>query len=1395
MKVSDLVRFKEEAFFSGAVEINWLYDAERSRDAADHFVFHGPNYASREDEEGATLTDTATFFKYVVDVCRDNSDSSVARRLLLAIGGYGSGKSHLGLMLGHYLMSGEPERRHIEENLAKTGEVMSPLTERVLVVPMNGIQNFHLAIQLLKNVRKSLEISGYSHESFDRLGARFEIARRFVDDHVYQLKDAFLDGLKGFTEDLPDTEEALSDFLKNEVETDPRIYEVVNKVFSSVNGYIIPQDAGIDVGAVLGALSSAIRNGELPFAKVVIIFDEFGRFIEYASQNGVTAGDAGLQQLFEAVQYHPELVFLGLLQADLSTYLSRVGVGSNMPRYVGRFNGATKFQLSSNLETIFGGLIDHPNPDAFDHYVVLATSRSVVKWQRLHQHLLTWNPSLQRHSVWGSWAEFRRVIVMGCFPLHPLAVLALAKSTSFSQQRSSLTILQEAIQKVLSQTVTDELKPPFHASQFRTGMFYDELDSAEASGRLPTAWAREYFGLSIKMPNLAESRDVLFAVQLCHLLSFKFPDANEAMVALSDLTGHALEKIGKIVKDAEEEFGTLRFDPAIGRFVLSVQGVGRRDFDLIRKRHSGRAVNVPFQTLIAQSSIRQALGLERQQTPFQYGSKTWEWYVEQDLVPLEQVDEQFLRRVLHTWKASAGVERPKGRVVYAYTDHWDSEIEQHISNLSTMLSEAPIRLYPVVDHQGHLRDTLVNLWALGEFSDEEQESFKDFIRQEEISGLSRLESIWGQLTRGGVLFPRFDDEQGHRWAVKMFERVYPRAIPFPFDGFTNKNTTNSVKLAWAIGRDILAGQINYQHAQLMSKEQKNRMDALLGGSVGWGALDTTSYTLKKDPSHPAVYEAFDAIDDLLAKTERVPARNALELLKAPPYGANEISAPLLVALYIRVRYPACRIYRKTEPVSLDVWSPEAFPQQGAVAWDDVRLGWVDPTQLKEQFETLISDIMNAFDTDTAANLWVRYQSQKNSEAPDHLKTTWEMAGQKLELLAEAYQKIDKFLESTAAELAAAEEAIQRGNAGEIIKVLHRLRFGLPHIEPAKKLGAAQGHRYTAQLDKGKVLLSKAVPNWIASLECLSPVKWPDFNREHTDILEKLNELGEVGSFRALQSRLKTIESAMKNQAHIEQLRSEVDHYRDTICGPETPYHLLLDLKNRGNQLVNRLRAATIVSDPIKRDWIEAVETKRLEIAEILNEADAGVRELWDLGTTVTSEKDVRDWLKKAQTRMSLGVSAEAEVPLERAIQGLKEVLDGLAGLPESPEERIEALTALMDRWSISEVALQPVIRTLIVQQHELIGERQTEWVKNIARPILENAHRFTADEVYQARQRLNERPRTMSRPAVETYNKASDALSKRETELSLQLVISAFLRLAKEQRAACLQQLSNLLND
>lgn len=161
IQLKDLVVFRNDLYFDGAVQADWFYQSQQAEAVAKSFVFHGPkNHAvSQSDVGGRGLLDTASFALRLAQKLEYSEDSNA---LTLAIAGYGTGKSHLAVTLST-LLSGEQWKPELHEtilaNVARADEAIAsqlkPLVKKPrLVLTLNGMRDFNLHYELLRTAEK-----------------------------------------------------------------------------------------------------------------------------------------------------------------------------------------------------------------------------------------------------------------------------------------------------------------------------------------------------------------------------------------------------------------------------------------------------------------------------------------------------------------------------------------------------------------------------------------------------------------------------------------------------------------------------------------------------------------------------------------------------------------------------------------------------------------------------------------------------------------------------------------------------------------------------------------------------------------------------------------------------------------------------------------------------------------------------------------------------------------------------------------------------------------------------------------------------------------------------------------------------------------------------------------
>jgi len=282
-KVKDIIQFRSDLFFDGAVQIGWFEsDAEKSRQAAANFVFHGPDYhgvtQKETDSQQYALMDTANFTHEIIQ----KIDSKAVNKtpFALSIAGWGAGKSHLGLTLANLLSN--PKQDVADDILTgmeaaapsiadAVKNIMSQWEYPVLVIPINGMKDFDLASELNRQVLLQLRARGMDTSFIEDLTPRFQIAETFVERNFDLRHQEFVDR---FGENI--TEQKIIENLQNR---DDATYRHVNEIFEIANGNSIRALGQESPQQLIQAVCEHYFGEDGPFQSMLILFDEFGRYL------------------------------------------------------------------------------------------------------------------------------------------------------------------------------------------------------------------------------------------------------------------------------------------------------------------------------------------------------------------------------------------------------------------------------------------------------------------------------------------------------------------------------------------------------------------------------------------------------------------------------------------------------------------------------------------------------------------------------------------------------------------------------------------------------------------------------------------------------------------------------------------------------------------------------------------------------------------------------------------------------------------------------------------------------------------------------------------------------------------------------------------------------------
>ena len=612
------------------------------------------------------------------------------------------------------------------------------------------------------------------------------------------------------------------------------------------------------------------------FACLLIIFDEFGSYIEFAVQKPHIAGPAALQQLFEAVQENVDNVFLlAFVQTELKAYASRVMPQrrEEIDRYLTRFDTVPKVRLSANLETVIANLLEKKD------YAIINNQLSTLQLGKIHSLMLKWFPELQNHSLWFNETSFSKVIGEGCWPLHPISTWILYKLSAIGQslqQRSALSLLAEVMDYFSSKEIMagQVIKP----TDLLTGSLLNEFASSERIGSQRTITGSYQVVLEKYRHELSpREKTILKAILLQQKIAIKVTSKDDYIAAVSLFTGMHITETSGGLGLLEREYGILEWNNILNQYEIVADAIPRGVF-LANLESKTKEIDLDSRGQIFTSNIKQWLDLEDYKTDFgeKSGISTKEWNYDTLFADVDLIGNQ-IEFALRAWIDAINADTNKGQLIYCYVGP-DSDVDlvrkMAMETIKSKMKEldqdiksgAPLAIMFCDDYEGELGVHLAEHWILERgFSEEERARYANFIEEEKRNTKEKLEHLFfkTQEKQNPIFAAPFAIKQQRPRLMleELFNMVYPNRIPFPFDGFYTIRG-NAATDCQTFCKELLIGNLDREWLQARNQRERNRGYSVLDNS--WGIFDNSG-SVRLLPTNPKVRHLLEVLNSMVDK--------------------------------------------------------------------------------------------------------------------------------------------------------------------------------------------------------------------------------------------------------------------------------------------------------------------------------------------------------------------------------------------------------------------------------------------------------------------------------------------------------------------------------------------------
>ncbi|MBA7513048.1 hypothetical protein ES705_05057 [subsurface metagenome] len=878
--LKDIVHYRGDQLFNGAVDLSWfLNNTQRSHKAAEAFVFHGPQYHGVAQADigighGHQLQDTAVFTNSLIKRCYGEEDQPFT----LAIAGYGTGKSHLALTLANLLSKPDADiskniLSNIEEvDLSIGKEIKLKLLEHnkpCLVVALNGMQNFDLTAEISRQIYKQIRDKNIDTKPLDDLRPRFIYAEKILSYLNDSLKKELLDFC-----DISNLEDVLNALR----EQDEHIYSRVHK-FLTDHGIPIQAIGGESIKDLIATVSNEYCGKDKPYQSLVFLFDEFGRYIEFATTRSQIAGSGVLQDLYEGVQSYPDTAcFIGFIQFELNAYVQRISseFKNDILRYITRYQLASKVYLSINLETLIANLIHKQDIDKINSWFnnELAREKSI----KISESINKWFPQSRNHKLWNTHEQFHNVIRKGCWPLSSFStwfLYHLTASGKHLQERSALALLGDIFQRFsnceIAETDTWTLSPV----DLWTDELQQELIGSEEGGQQGSITLAYTSVLSRYGERLLENNTkILRAVVLASKMGMQVDSRDEAIIALSELSGLTTIVGKQIINQLQDEYNVIEWDEIFKAFDILGDTVPRTQFlSFIRQKVSLTYDEEGKSKLFMRKAAEWCELLKDLDCDFAEENKitTREWYYKEITSNLEMLDAN-LKLSADRWVAAVSTDEPRGSVIYCYIDRnhdlitVTSEVKKQLRDLTEkhQVSALPIIVILLHDEEGKLGQLFAEFSVLEEhISPEDSVKFGNLIGAHKEKTYKLIQSqIESMIKKRHYITPHKQKLESillKRLGTELFNNIYSSVLQFPFDGFTTSKG-NAANTCSQLTNELFQGILDYD--KILAKPSKDKNRALTVLKNHWGIF-TKEGSISRRPINPIVRTISEKWDEQL----------------------------------------------------------------------------------------------------------------------------------------------------------------------------------------------------------------------------------------------------------------------------------------------------------------------------------------------------------------------------------------------------------------------------------------------------------------------------------------------------------------------------------------------------
>ena len=1395
MQVHDLVRFGKERYFNGAVQTEWFYDSNQVKAVSESYVFHGPRYFGVSNSDvslgGHTLVDTASFALNLSEKLNTkNPDNS----FVLTIAGYGAGKSHLAVSLAALfsLMDGVSET--VNSNIEKADRAIAKRIQETnikknFVIVLNGMNNFNLDAEILKCTRLTLAQNGLNDNVLRKLTKSYDIARQFVEKMFDMCQQQFEAEAKH--RNIHGKAKNLKQYILENIESNNNVIELVNSVYYNITGDTIRWDRGLSAGDIISEIFTELCGEGKPFNKVLVLFDEFGRYIEYAASNPTIAGEAALQQIFESVQSAKGgIIFTGFVQSELDAYLARIEKTSNIMRNVGRYKTSENLFLSSNFETILANVIQKVDVKAHERILNSAFLRYDAFHMRLKSSLLRWDRSSTKKSVWVNDSLYKTVIMNGCYPLHPITIWLLAHMNNWMQQRSAISFVAEMVDKISDADVEGTWLPYVYPIDIIDSSIYIEMLNSEEKGLVQSQYCMLYRDIQVKIGDKLNENElkVLKAILIINIGRFSLYNREDALTAIKYCSNLKEEELAVAIRSLENNHGVISYDENAKSFDLIAEANGFNEFKRIFNKYRVFVKTASIED--CDDLIKKELSLFSDiETAFaqQHHISSQEWKFKKTLIDSADITESLLISKLRILNNDFSGDGYRGELLFAYCYEKSGSEIKRLTEISKRIriSQCPLIIIFLDDAEGEILKALKTKQVLNRFSYADNERFQKHILSQHKAQNKTIAKKFNELVqcRNCITEEGLTQYQGrlNNICTEKFERIFDHVMPFMFDGFESKKIAAARRYLSNICIKLFdRSLLNVQSYNALSVDEKNRIRSCLavGNDTSWQVFTSRCSLVK--PKNPCALQIFNMVETRLDDGENLSLMEIFgDYLKAP-YGMNMNALALFFFFYIAYKEKYVHCYYGNEKLLPQHVSASIFKGNKLQIKEFLKIRIQKNANVDID---LVSELCEEILSCTLVEKCQGYKKQlsdlliQEGTTPENqliVASATSRLDEGIEIYNDIYNKISK-----------GKEIIEEAKKGfNILKFAHVFKYYVDtrgQIVP--QLPFVFSESYISQMSSLKnnvdLLLKKygkpAIYKFTCKITQLSQFKNICKNMANTFRNNGYEEYAQFVEAHAIEVE-ESLLAKQKYEASLIELEKDISMMTNiSQLGYQACAKSLEKMKGWSTFFDQVTDMPTVLQNEQTEKIYKSIEKLTKHLIQISNTCRSHIKAI----RTATTFEDICKIEDELNALLLLGMNDDDTKAINECLRSISSAKNVLEVLPENIDE-LEYTRDTLDISKYGDCGL--FVSSVISEKLDSLYKRQKKWIERFINPVMEKNNQMNAVDCSNWLDRTKELPTYLSKDAVLRYKEAKNIVEELLHKNRVQGVLVMYGKLSDSEK-------------